>query len=433
MSYQSKYIAITCLLFVSGIYGVLFYTILSCQYNLDFASFYSSALASLHNKNPYQVWLSTYLPVTKELAVNLNPPIFLALFSPLAKINYPLASLIWFFLTFIPGLIAAEISFRYVFSKSFIQKNRLFLYLAYLAFFPTIMNVSIAQIGGILFLFMMLGYHYYCSKQDYLAGFFWGFIIAIKLFPGLLFLYVLHQRRINLFWIMLAVFCVCTLLPIVIYGPTIYSQYYSMMATITWYGDSWNASLYGFLLRIFTIVPAIKLSLQTIQIMYLLLFTTLLLIYLNRLGANKQDNHQPFCLTLVMMLLLSPLGWLYYFSLLLFPFLLIWANSMNQNHTNNSRERMWLLCLFFVSFPINNISLKPSLDIIDLFSFSSFYFYGLLLLAYLLMTKKEQLGNNDIIHCEKQSFLLGTLIILAFGLIVPSSGFFMRIENACRY
>lgn len=65
--------------------------------------------------------------------------------------------------------------------------------------------------------------------------------------------------------------------------------------------------------------------------LYLFCFCILIVWYLKALGANESGpvNHQPFCLTLAMMLFLSPLGWVYYFPLLILPLILTWFVALN--------------------------------------------------------------------------------------------------------
>lgn len=176
----------------------------------------------------------------------------------------------------------------------------------------------------------MLGYHFYLTNRCYLAGISWGIIIALKLFPALLLFYVLKQGRTRVFLTMLATFLLACLIPILFYGPTLYVQYHSMITRVLWFGDSWNASVYGFLFRLLIDTHYTSHNLIPIELLYSGLFLILLILYLKTLGPSTvykthQVNHQPFCLTLVMMLLLSPFGWLYYFSLLMFPLVLTFS------------------------------------------------------------------------------------------------------------
>ncbi|RMX19121.1 DUF2029 domain-containing protein [Legionella jordanis] len=308
-SFKSVFFILFILVLAS--YFTLFYSTLSCQYTLDFASFYSATLASVRHDNPYQIWLSTYLPVTKEIALNLNPPVFLILFQPFAHLSYGTGIAIWFLMCLITGLAAAYLVFYYVLSKESFRTLHGFLAILFLAMFSSMINLSLAQLGSILFFFLMLGYTFYLKRKDYYAGMAWGFIIAIKLFPALLFFLLLKQRRFRVLWVALATALFCSLLPFLVYGPVIYKQYFAMMGQVDWYVDSWNGSLYGFLSRLNMVLPDRVFKVRWLPFLYASLFLLLVALFYWRLGTKDEyRNHQPFALTLVMMLLLSPLGFI---------------------------------------------------------------------------------------------------------------------------
>ena len=272
------------ILIIFSSYCILFNAILHPEYVADFTAFYSAGLELLDNRNPYRSLSSNFLTITKQLSANLNPPIVLWCFQPLAKLSYPTSSLIWIALVFISGSIGAWIAFYYTFSVNFLKKNGLCLYLLYLSLFSTLMNATIGQFGSFLLFFMMLGYHFYLKKFDYLAGILWGCIISFKLFPALLFFFVLKQGRFKVFALMLVTFLLACLIPYLAYGSIIYTQYYKMMSVVLWYGDNWNASIYGFIFRIFIDPRDIGQNLVPLQIFYVFLFFISLIWYLKKLG-----------------------------------------------------------------------------------------------------------------------------------------------------
>lgn len=417
-------------LILLGTYSLLLYLILTNQYRVDFSSFYSAAQTLHAGENPYRVLSTTYLPTVKKLSANLNPPMMLWLFSPLSQLNYHMALAVWSIFSFILGLIGAGIAFKHAFPPHFLKKNWFNLYLLYLAFFATISNTAIAQLGAILLFFIMIGYHFYTKNHNYLAGIMWGIIIAIKLFPALLFFYVLSQKRYKTLVIMFSTLILMWLIPLLIYGPTIYNQYFSMMTRVLWYGDSWNASVYGFIFRLFVDTHNKTASLLLVKTLYGILFFLSLLWYLREINIKRANrvHQQSFCLTLVMMLIMSPFGWLYYFSILIPPLALTWLAAVDERTFSNKILLMWLLCLFLLNFPMDYVSAGNMTVFLDKLGFYSFYFYGLLLLAYLLTRSIEIDDNNEIkINATYHYFLPATLIIFAFGLLVPIISFIMRL------
>jgi hypothetical protein len=421
-------------MFVISVYCALLYTIITCQYNSDFASFYSSALSARQGTNPYQTVFTSFLPIKTQSLINLNPPIILLLFYPLTYFSYPVALDIWLVLSIILGLIGAWFTFNIAFTPNFVRKNWLSLYTIYLFFFFTLICLSTNQVGTLLLLCLMLGYHFYLKNDDYPAGILWGFIIALKLFPGLLFFYVLRQKRIKLLAIMLTTIAFCFLIPLLVYGPQIYSQFYQVMIGIEWYENPWNASVLAFIHRIFMEIQHIDWIMPT----YIIVLFISLVGYLWSLSTSddpENKNHQPFCLTLVMMLILSPLGWIYYFPILLFPLMLLWASFLKEKEHLSQAAKIWLTSLFLLNFPTASITTMQAVHYDDKTSLIPFYFLGLVTLIYLLTVKKKSLpGNNEIVINEnKSSLILTAFFIMAFSFIIPSTGFLLRLSRACVY
>lgn len=423
---NNRYWQATFVLSIIYIYWLLFYTVLTQENIIDFTSFFTAILALINNENPYRILYTSFFPVAKKVSANLNPPIVLWMAKPLAQFSYHTALTIWSFFSFILGLIGASITFSYAFSAKFLKKYRLYLYLAYLSLFSTLMNISIVQLGSVLLFFIMLGYHFYLTERNYLAGILWGIIIAVKLFPALLFFYVLKQRRIKVFTVMLATFLLASLIPLLVYGPTIYIQYYEMMSRVLWYGDNWNASFYGYIFRLFIDNRNTSLNLIPVETLYLILFFSSLIWYLKKLGKNEINhlNHQPFCLTLVMMLLLSPFGWLYYFSILILPLTLTWVTAIEDKTSQTKSILLWLISLILINFPLGYVGTRYMHNFIVRIGFASCYFYGLLLLAYLISLRERFPGNNEIEFDETEHhFLPATLVVFAFGLIATALRF----------
>lgn len=405
MSKSNRYLILAFLAMVITVYCLLFYAVFTPEKIQDFASFYSAILNMLDHKNPYLQ--------STSLRPNLSPPFALLFFSFLGNFSYKTALIIWFFLSLILGLIGAFCAFYHAFSGEFLRKNWLILTLIYLSFFSTIANIIVVQFGSILLFFIMIGYHFYLRSRDLIAGVLWGIIIAFKFFPALLFFFVIKQGRKKVFFLMFFTFLIVSLLPFFSQGQLIYKQYFAMIAHVSWYGDNWNASLFGYLVRLFFHGE----SLNDLKILYLILFCISLIWYFKNL-KGLESNHQPFCLTLTMMLLLSPFGWLYFFPLLVLPLSLTWIAACD-----NKSQLFWLCILLLINLPQGYIFSTYELGILVKVSFISCYFYGLLLLNYSCVKQEK----SDLIFDEKkQLFLLITLLILAFGLLEIIIKFFLE-------
>lgn len=416
---------IVALLFV---YFILFYLVFTHQYRLDFSSLYSACLALSAGENPYQVLLTTYLSTVKKLPVNLNPPIVLWLINPLSRFHYDTAVVVWSGVSFILGLIGAGIAFQATFSRLFLRKNGLNLLFIYLSAFCVLMDTAIAQLGSLVLFLLMFGYHLYIRNKDISAGIIWGIVIALKFFPALLFIYVLIQKRYRVFISLLTVFVGMGLIPLLVYGPVIYTQYFSMLSRVAWYGDSWNASIYGFIFRLFVDIQDKTQSLLFVKSLYVVLLGLFLgwTISIIRRDTKNKANHPAFCMTLVMMLLLSPLGWLYYFPLLIFPLSITWKVAAYEKNKSSKAIMTWLICLFLINFPMDYITAYKMPSFIGKLGYFSFHFYGLLLLAY--MTSKVKIYHDEEKKIAEAAYYFFPIyvVIFSYGLLVLVISFGMR-------
>ena len=416
--------------FLSGlflcIYSLLFYCQFTLQLRLDFSSFYSAALAYKENLDPYKCLVASYFASPEKLPANLNPPFFLQLISPLTELNFQMASSLWFLFSFILGSLGALLSFKITCSKDIFKNNWLILLFIYLGMFSTLMNIGIGQMGAILFFCIIVGYYFYLQNQDYLAGGFWGVIIALKFFPALLFIYVLIQKRYTVFIVMLLTFLLACLLPFLIKGASIYSLYLNMLPRVLWFGDNWNASLYGFLFRIFIDIKSPE-NVWFIKITYLFFFLSLLIWYIKKISLlGKSADHRAFCFTLVMMLLMSPLGWLYYFSLLIMPLTVIWQSFFQEQPASNTKRALWVVGLFIINFPIGYVQVLDMHSYLYKLTAYSLYFYGLIIIAYLV----SQLPEPSEVNINKQEKIIDLnplKITLALGLLMTISNLFIKV------
>ena len=383
---------------------------------LDFHSFYASSAALRHGVTPYLTLRIPYLASHYEVGQSLNPPIFLMLMSPLSRLSPHAALITWSLLSFILGLFSAFIAFKWTFSKDFLKQHQLTLYSIYLSLFSTLATTGIGQIGSCTAFFLMMGYDLYRRGRDGFAAVFWGIIIAIKLFPGLLFFYVLRQRRYNMLGIMVMTVFVLCLIPVLVYNMDIYSNYFKLIHSANWYGDSWNASIYGFLFRWFS-NPMRQFTF--IQCLYNLLAIGCIAWYVKKIYSirtSEDSDHRQFCLTLVMMLLISPFGWIYYFPIILFPLLITGSQAMSVHATKNTMW-IWFACLCLINYPAWIIHSINTTSLFKRLSIESVWFYGLLLLACILSSQKVSFFRSGVKNISN-GLILPLVVILAFEFLI---------------
>jgi len=251
---------------------------------------------------------------------------------------------------------------------------------------------------------VVLGWRAARQQHDWQAGIFLGLACAIKLFAGLFGILFLFHKRWRLLIAMGVSFILISLIPLIYFGPSIYLTYATTFSKIVWYGASWNASLLGLFSRVFASNPYV--TWNTMPLIALCLYgisvSVILLAYIFAIRKNyRQENIDwYFSLTLITMLLVSPLGWMYYFGLLTISIILL----LKYLATEHCERRLLIIifcALFLINFPaVLHLAAAPEnlskgLDVyISLFnrlSIRAVYNYGLLLLfvSHLMILRRK--------------------------------------------
>ena len=400
-------------------YFLLFHFQILQKLNNDFSVFYSAALAYLHHASPYYHLTTSFLAHPAPLAVNVNPPFFVLLISPLTYLDYTTASLTWAISSLIFGVLGWLLCFYLGSSTDYFKNNYVSFILIYFASYACLMNTSFNQVAGFLLFIIMTGYYFFQKENDYCCGVFWGFAFALKLFPGLLLIFVLIEKRYKIFWTMLGIFLITWTLPLLTSGLDIYLQFYTTIADIVWYGNTWNASILAYLFRIFVDMTHPHSALM-IKIVYQVFFILIVLWYIQKLKQLKSKPHYGFCLSLIMMLLLSPFGWMYYFALLL-PALILIYQTLQQEGSRRSLI-LWSVCLFLINLPTENVQSRVIPTVFAKITQSSIYFYGLLLVLGLFLYAIKTNPHPLLLTKEgKRSYLRPLEFILSFSVMVVFS------------
>jgi alpha-1,2-mannosyltransferase len=407
------------LLLCVSIYVLFFYEYLSHPYPIDFSCFYSSRLALAFGENPYNNFIPSYIiAAVKKIPANLNPPIFLWLFTPLIHFSYKLAFIIWSVISVLLGFLSLRLIIKLI-----NPKNAPWLYyLIYFSCFGVFANTAVGQLGALLLFLIVFGYYYFGKQRCYLAGFFWGAAIALKFFPGLLIIHALIKRRYHVVASMLSTAFALSIIPGLFYGKVIYKQYFAMLAKVSWYGDGWNWSLYAYILRLFMDTQGRLSHHYVVLAIWVILAAILLVWYVKKLLSYDEscDNHQAINLTIMLMAILSPMFWLYYFPLLVFPLLTTWGAMMyGRNLLIVKKTVCWFTALFTLNLPFfTNLRAQDLTNMLFKLGFPSFY--GMLLLLCLVTDLKlPQEGSSKYAAITTQA----TFLILSFSMFVSLQHF----------
>jgi len=433
-------------------YGIYVYHMIEKKVVTDFVMFYSAAHYFWVGKalyggidwSQYKFTDSTsiLLPFAKEIAslgynfsCNLNPPFFILLTLPLGLLSYKTALFFWevfsFFLTLGGVWILYKRLFTFCSEKFF---GFIVLSSIFLASMPSQINMTLGQNGMLIFFLVMLIWAWTRPEgepHDLKAGIFLGVCLAMKYFLGLIWLFFLFQRRWKLVFSAILSFLVCNAIAYAVLGKAAFVQHMEILHVVDWFASSWNASLYGFLIRLGGYVDGTGLHVAWWVSLIYYGFCIFFIGYQWVLSAKKITEvtryDYVFSYVLLSALLICPLGWVYYFGFLMMPLMLIFRLFVAQG------AYVKLPMIFIFVFTLGLLSLPTKIVVVSMatllnFSFTlSAYFYGLmLLLGVWIYFKKPLLTFNS--DCSGKQWLLFPWTLLSY--LAVSLGFYMLVYGA---
>lgn len=403
----------------------------------------------INNKNhsePGHSLLSKPTATSKRiisLAGNLNPPFFTLISFPLAYLNYPHALLLWTFISMLAGCLGILLIQQKLEPNSISSlQTCLLLLIGFMSFFPTFVTLQFGQVSLLLLPLLALGWRAAHDQKSSKAAIFLGLATSLKPFIGLFLIYFLIRKEWRALFTFLFTILVSAFIAAAFLGVDTYHAYYQACRQIAWAASSWNVSIYGFLLRLIggteantALMPIPGLFHFAYPFLSILLVLALIF-FLRPLPANtdlQKKTDIDFSIILVGMLLLSPLGWMYYFTFLSIPFLILW------NFSKKGIYPIGLPLLLATILLICNIpeTLIPTNEIkahnvLSVFLGSSLYFSVLLGLMGLLFAIRRFLLKKSMHDFETiPSSLLLLVCIVTF---LPSSfGIAKASNNWMRY
>ena len=363
----------------------------------DFGKFYASIRLFLKGKSIYTPIPLEDIPTMSDavralssrdtLHPNLNPPFQTLLFLPFGFLK-PYISFITFSITSILfGFAAVIIIHNATRSEMDEWFDELALLILLLLYFPTWATLLLGQVSLYLLLLLTFAWVLSRSGKDELAGIVLGLALSIKIFIGIFLIFFLIRRRWRLLSWCLGTFLACNLVSILVFGSDSYAQYLNLLQGVYWYSTNWNASFLGFFMRIFggsESTPLINMPQLANFLAYF--FSSIALVVLAWLSWPREGEpvfyyDLIFSLSLVIMLLVSPLGWMYYFPLLVIPFVVL----LRISKVYSSSILFFLALAWTMTTIPRRLIPAAQVGIIDAFLWSGFYFYGLLVFAVLLI------------------------------------------------
>ncbi len=317
----------------------------------DFSQDYISAKKILENKSIYSGNLTDLKKITtikinntNNKNINFHPPLCSILFIPLTFLSYHNAFLIIslfsiLYLTLMCILLSKHYKIPFL-------KALCILFLSY----PFLSQIALGNINFIiiflLFIIFLLDFFLssskYLFKKDLTIGGLLGIAFQIKIFPALLLLYFLFQKRWNIlkgFILSNIILFTLTFFIVDFNDIILYYTKISHQDFIEWTNYVFNSSLIiipislfgwsfesNYFVSFFNL-PSLTIPLYIISSLSIIFYTS----YLQLHVKNKASNDIIFSLWLITMCLCSPITWPSMFTLLMIPlFTLVSLKKINK-------------------------------------------------------------------------------------------------------
>lgn len=404
----------------------------------DYGKFYQGARFALEGKSIYSKIFLVMKPTAatqgkpqlKPAAGLLNPPFFTLLILPLGLLSYTASLIIWSILSIFCGVISVLLLQKTLDLEQRSLTLTLGLLLAVFAYYPTFANIQFGQVTLILLPFEIGAWYAIRNNHNYAAALLLGIAASLKPFFALFLLYFLLRREWRALAWFISTILLCALLATFAFGIHTYPEYHAILQHITWYSSSWNASLLGFLTRLFghneNNTPLLAFSSITIPLFYLLsgvlLLAMIKFVWPTITPAPEKKRDLDFSITIIVMLLLSPLAWLYYFPLLMIPAVVLFKLAKEKQ----SLGLYLLTCMsIFLSgipqtfIPANKITASNAAAVFVLSSTNvatlilllcALFFARKILLAY--SKRPEQTKYQGILLLDHLEWITGYVVVL---------------------
>ena len=424
-----------------GCYSIIVYYAAHQPFQSDFGIFYNSLQLFIHHQNIYNSLFyptsMTTLSMHPASAINLNLPLFSVLLLPLAYLNYLHAFIAWTGISLLFSLISLIIFFQHYIKKEAIPLTPLninskyaYLFLpAFFIYFPNFVSVQFGQVSLALLLPFMAMWLAARKNKPITAGLLLGVLISIKPFFALFLLFFIFRREWTIIKGCLLTVAFAFAIVSIIFGNSIFVDYQHTLSSLKLFNSSWNASLYGFIGRIWGIsgeknTPIWNLPfLTTVLYSSLSMLLVLMLWRINKIKSNLTVLTQfdlCFSFATVIMLLISPLGWMYYFSFLIIPFTIIYSLAQQCRYSFLIRIILGI-ALLLSSMPHDFLVNDQVYSLSDIFGSGGYYFYALCLLTLLLLWVQSSAMKTQAYSNKNSHFFLQSL----GSITIPSRYYFL--------
>ena len=333
----------------------------------DFGKLHASAQAYLAGRDMYDLGAATLSPVrgmTGEILhyiqfLNLNPPHFHLILLPLAPLSPRWALVVWG----IVSLVCLALSLRLIVRESGIALTpwrRRLAALALLSFAGLGAVAVTGQVSFILLLPVTLAWVRARREKWAEAGVYLGLAMSAKPFLAIFLPYLVLRRRFVTLGTAVGAAAGAFLVGLGVFGWEAHRSWIAQLSAVSWEWVAMNASVLGFLKRVLAPSLYYEPLLEApglVAPVWLLLSGTIGVVTLAVAAADSGDRavDRAFALLLLAALLISPLGWTYYWWLALGPMVAVVASWRGRDaggeRSPASNSGRWRRALLLVAVP----------------------------------------------------------------------------------
>lgn len=303
-------------------------------WQLDFTKFHISANALINGDDIYRRVPSDYFgpidakmeDVPEKLHPNLNLPFVTVLLSPFGLLDLDTGMAVWTMLSICFSLATAFLLGREIGTLAGVKALPPWiitgvLAIALLVYYPNWIGAALGQLSQLLLLVLTATWISARRGHDRAAGVLFGLALMLKPFTGILLLLLPWLGR----WQLLAWYITSAAafagIAALIAGPESYLHYLVGLREINWHAAGWNASLMAPITALMGggdgpgiySLPSLRLP---VWMAVSIVLYALLVIQIRALRPDQIKLDVTVAGSIPLMLLISPLGWLYYFSLI---------------------------------------------------------------------------------------------------------------------
>jgi len=366
--------------FCAGVFYFLKPLIVSSSFP-DFSSYYYGSLAAAVGDNPYDGGQHFFTPF-------VYPPSLLLFFYPLTIFPYQMVERLFTVCSMCAYLVSLGI-LDFLYTKSQPRILRLALLGVLLAtFFPAKFTFGMGQVNSIVLLFITLFLYFSKKRNDLAASLFLALSLATKLFPGVLILFLLFQKKWNILFTATCFLLIIGAITIFATGPSIVLTFLTstlphlLLSPKT---DYYNQSIPGIIARLVS-DPGLA---QSLTGLYAVVLISPLLFFSD---LHEEKYTLGIILSIVSSLLINTFAWQHHFILTLPAFFIL----LSPKFTSGNPYYRTLLGLSYILIAANittpNVIWKPLWSHL---TFGGMILWGLLVYRIMMFTPagKKHIGK----------------------------------------